>query len=303
MKKLLGIAVFSSAIIIGYLGTESDDKSEVSNLPDGFSASCYWENQQSVQGECGENDESCIESHYLEVGERADFEYECSDVVSSSMDSTSSEVVSSSSEAVISSEVVISSSEVVCSSSSVSTPGTFTDCRDNATYKYVTIGTQVWMAENLNYGVSGSYCYDNDLSNCDIYGRLYEWNTAMSGASSSNATPSGVQGVCPSGWHLPSDAEWTILNDYVDANNGIDAVGNSLKANSVGNSLKATTGWDYSRVSKATDQFGFSALPAGTSESNGMAFVYEGACGHWWSATTQCVLEGCLQSSLGRLRP
>ena len=149
------------------------------------------------------------------------------------------------------------------------------------------------MAENLNYGVSGSYCYDNDLSNCDIYGRLYEWKTAMSGASSSDATTSGVQGVCPSGWHLPSDAEWTILNDYVDANNGIDALSQkvarviieNLKATAVGNSLKATRGWTYSRVSKATDQFGFSALPTGTSEHYGMAFVYEGVCGQWWSTS------------------
>ena len=96
-KYLLPLTAIVS--LVGCLGTESDDKSEGSNLPDGFSATCYWENQQSVQDECGRADEPCIENHYLEVGERAGLESECSDVVSSlSMDSTSSDVVSSSSD-------------------------------------------------------------------------------------------------------------------------------------------------------------------------------------------------------------
>jgi uncharacterized protein (TIGR02145 family) len=97
--------------------------------------------------------------------------------------------------------------------------GTFTDNRDNQEYIYSTIGTQTWMAENLNYNAgAGSYCYDDDPANCDTYGRLYTWEAAMAGAASSSTTPSGVQGVCPDEWHLPSDDEWTILSDYVIAN-------------------------------------------------------------------------------------
>ena len=297
MKKLLGIAVFSSAIIIGCMGTESDDKSEVSNFSDGFLASCYWEIHQAVQDECGKNDESCIKSHYLEVGERAGLESECSDVVnSSSLDSISSEVVSSSSLDITSSEVVSSSSldstssEIVISSS-LSTSGTFTDSRDSKLYKYVTIGTQVWMAENLAYlpqvdasadgseDVAGKYYYVYDYiptganeteqianakleSNYQTDGVLYNWNAAM-------------DGVCPLGWHLPSDDEWTILNDYVDANNGADGIGNSLKA---------TTVWTVFAGTTSTDQFGFSALPAGYRNGAG-GFDRRGYGGRWWSAS------------------
>ncbi|MDA3853143.1 MAG: FISUMP domain-containing protein, partial [Bacteroidales bacterium] len=113
------------------------------------------------------------------------------------------------------------------------TSGTFTDSRDNNTYNWVTIGEQVWMAENLAYlprvhsnalfanadsACYGVYGYDGtdvtaakDSANYSTYGVLYNWYAAMAGASSSDASPSGVQGVCPTGWHLPSDDEWTIL--------------------------------------------------------------------------------------------
>jgi uncharacterized protein (TIGR02145 family) len=145
----------------------------------------------------------------------------------------------------------VSSSAVQCLDAD---SGTFTDSRDNKEYKYVTICSQTWFAENLDYEVEGSKCYDNDPANCDIYGRLYDWSTAM--------------GVCPSGWHLPNEAEWTALEDF--------AGGSGI----AGKKLKATSGWND--VGNGTDQYGFSALPGGYGYSNG-SFLHVGAHGSWWS--------------------
>ena len=118
--------------------------------------------------------------------------------------------------------------------------GSFIDTRDGNVYNYVTIGNQVWMAENLKYlpSVVGSdtsseitpfyYVYDYDgvniedakaTSNYTAYGVLYNWSAAMAGSASSVTNPSGVQGVCPIGWHLPSDAEWIVLTDYLGGEN------------------------------------------------------------------------------------
>ena len=126
------------------------------------------------------------------------------------------------------------------------------------TYKTVQIGTQTWIAENLNYdpGTGNSACYDNQVSNCDTYGRLYDWSTAM--------------GVCPSGWHLPNDDEWTVLTDYVGG------------SSTAGTKLKSTSGWSSGN---GTNQYGFSALPGGYGYSGGGSFDNVGNGGRWWSAT------------------
>jgi len=150
---------------------------------------------------------------------------------------------------------------------------TFTDSRDGKTYKKVTIGTQTWMGENLNYdvpGVTTDVCYGNSADSCAKYGRLYNWATAMNGASSSSLSPSGVQGACPVGWHVPSDAEWTALTDFVGG------------AATAGTKLKATSGWNNN--GNGTDQYGFSALPGGNGGSDGY-FHNAGDYGFWWSAT------------------
>ncbi len=146
--------------------------------------------------------------------------------------------------------------------------GTFTDTRDQQTYNWVEIGKQVWMAENLNYASTGSWCYDDNATNCDHYGRLYTWDAAMNGALSSSANPSGVQGVCPPGWHIPSDREWTQLIKYVGGN--------------AATKLKARNGWVSD--GNGTDEFGFSALPGGGHRTSG-SFLALGIVGYWWSAT------------------
>jgi uncharacterized protein (TIGR02145 family) len=137
--------------------------------------------------------------------------------------------------------------------------GTFTDSRDGKKYKAVKIGFQTWMAENLNYAASGSKCYDNKPENCKKYGRLYEWNVAMR--------------VCPSGWHLPSNAEWDVLMATVD---GKEMAGKKLKAKSGWNSYQGKSG-------NGTDKFGFSALPGGGGYSDG-SFHNVGFSGFWRSA-------------------
>jgi uncharacterized protein (TIGR02145 family)/uncharacterized repeat protein (TIGR02543 family) len=147
---------------------------------------------------------------------------------------------------------------------------TFIDDRDDKSYKRVRIGDQVWMAENLNYDASGSKCYDNSNANCEKYGRLYNWATAMNGASSSSLSPSGVQGACPVGWHIPSDAEWTTLTDFVGG------------TSTAGTKLKATSGW-YNN-GNGMDNYGWSALPGGYGNSDGY-FNDAGGLGSWWSAT------------------
>ena len=95
---------------------------------------------------------------------------------------------------------------------------TLIDPRDGQKYPTVCVGNQVWMAKNLNYDASGSECYDSASSNCTVYGKLYDWNTLMHGAASTTANPSGVQGVCPKGWHVPSNSEFQQLFSFLGSN-------------------------------------------------------------------------------------
>ncbi|MGL1936276.1 MAG: hypothetical protein OCD01_14695 [Fibrobacterales bacterium] len=159
---------------------------------------------------------------------------------------------------------------------------TIIDERDAQSYRTTVIGTQTWMAENLNYSANNTmgYCSgetttENALT-CDTYGRLYDWNVAMAGSQESGANPSMVQGICPADWHLPSDSEWDQLMEYVDANNGSEGIGQSLKA---------TTLWSSnSRGGVGTDLFGFSALPAGFGGTNSRGGYYNSLTNygiHW----------------------
>jgi uncharacterized protein (TIGR02145 family)/uncharacterized repeat protein (TIGR02543 family) len=170
-------------------------------------------------------------------------------------------------------------SAAVTIGATLSGSGTFTDGRNSKTYKMVAIGADIWMAENLNYAIAdgtGSWCYDGNESNCTQYGRLYNWNTAMAGAASSTSNPSGVHGVCPSGWHLPSDAEWSALAIVAG---GTGTYGDGGTA---GKKLKSTSGWNSN--GNGTDDYGFSALPGGYRNSDGY-FDVAGYNGDWWTAT------------------
>jgi uncharacterized protein (TIGR02145 family) len=149
------------------------------------------------------------------------------------------------------------------------TPATFTDTRDGKTYKTVKIGKQTWMAENLNYAAEGSKCYV-----CEIYGRHYNWNVAMT--------------ACPMGWHLPSDGEWQILVDL----GGGEAV--------AGKKLKSASGWDIDSEGNfyngnGTDDYGFLALPGGLGDSYG-GFGDSGFVGYWWTATESSASDAYYRS-------
>jgi uncharacterized protein (TIGR02145 family) len=184
----------------------------------------------------------------------------------------------------------IGTSSASSASNSVTPSATLTIVSDidGNVYNTVTIGTQTWMAENLkttkyNDGnaipnvtdntawaalTTPSYCwYNNDATTYKAtYGALYNWYAV-------NSTSNGGKNVCPTGWHVPSDAEWTTLTDYL----GEESVG--------GGKLKetGTTHWTSPNTG-ATNETGFTALPGGYRYFNG-TFDYIGSGGFWWSST------------------
>ena len=155
---------------------------------------------------------------------------------------------------------------------------------DGYDYAVVQIGDQCWFAENLRTttyadgsaipeetddaawtGLStGARCdYDNDASNALTYGRLYNWYAVNNGS-----------GLCPSGWHVPTDGEWTALETYLGANGHSGAEGTALKS---------TSGWNSG--GNGTDNFGFSALPGGLRDNDLGLFYGAGNFGEWWSSS------------------
>lgn len=128
------------------------------------------------------------------------------------------------------------------------------DSRDGQKYKICKIGDQWWMAENLNYKTpSGSWYYNNDsLKYSKPCGRLYLWTTAMKNNASSRLNPSGVQGISPNGWHIPSQDEWIQLQNYLSSQN---MTGDDLKG-------KGTAYWPA--PNSGTNSTLFNAVPAGT---------------------------------------
>jgi len=163
---------------------------------------------------------------------------------------------------------------------------------EGETYNTVVIGTQTWMARNLNYDVEGSKCVDEEIrkltdentSYCDTYGRLYDWSTAMDIDTRYNEEEWGGsdvkhRGICPSGWHIPSNDDWDELINYVEYDIGCNSC--------AGIYLHATSGWNDGSGNDSgygIDDYGFSALPGGGGHSSGN-FSDVGDLGIWWSAT------------------
>ena len=156
---------------------------------------------------------------------------------------------------------------------------------DGNRYKTVTIGTQVWMKENLkttryNDGTpiplvsdneawieltSPAFCWhNNELANKEVYGALYNWHAVSTGK------------LCPQGWHVPVDSEWVRLKSFLDEDGFGEDTGNKLKE-------AGPSHWK-SPNSEATDESGFTGLPGGYRSFNG-SFNYLGVSGYWWSST------------------
>ena len=167
------------------------------------------------------------------------------------------------------------------------TYGKLIDSRDGRIYRTVQIGTQIWMAENLNYVDSSNYpsmryrnmCYENNPDSCEKYGRLYTWSItidyvywAKKGKTCSDdekqdpcGLPEKVQGICPEGWHVPSRSEWDILYSAME------------------NDYRAMQAKGFSNWPNATDEYGFSALPVGDMNDPGGGDI--GWYARFWSAT------------------
>ena len=174
-------------------------------------------------------------------------------------------------------------------------------------YQTVQIGYRIWMAENLkstyysdgtaiplvvedsgwkNLGDDGkAYCwYDNSSDTGDIYGAIYSWAAAMNGADDTDDNPCEVQGVCPTGWHMPSDSEWKELEIYLGMEPS-EADATSYRGTDQGGKLKetGTSLWKSPNVG-ATNESGFSALPGGHRGSNGV-FYQLGEQAAFWTTT------------------
>ncbi len=157
----------------------------------------------------------------------------------------------------------------------------FTDVRDSQTYNAVLIGDQCWMAENLNFGSMNptgdeiqKYCYNNDEANCDEYGALYTWDMAMGGDAQSVTNPSGVDGICPEGWHLPSFSEICQLTEEIG---GTSHGGGALKETKFLHWVKPNEG--------ATDLYNFKSLGSGGYNTASLTFGGLKTITYYWTTT------------------
>ncbi len=191
-------------------------------------------------------------------------------------------------------------------SGNASNPGSFA-CGQSVNYAgenypTVQIGTQCWFQKNLNVGtmIQGAndqtnnsilekYCYNNDSANCAIYGGLYQWaeavqyqNGASNTASPSPAFSGNVKGMCPTGWHVPSDGEWCTLTTFLDST--VDCTTYGWSGIDVGGKMKSTNSLWNSPITGATNSSGFSSIPSGyLSPTTPSTFIGKGDTSPIWS--------------------
>lgn len=183
-------------------------------------------------------------------------------------------------------------------------PGTPTVEYEGQIYNTIQIFSQCWLKENLNVGMMilgaedmtdndtiEKYCYNNEMDSCIKYGGLYQWNEIMQ-----YTTQQGVQGICPPGWHIPTDEEWKVLEGAVDGQYSIGDVTWDIEGFSrgfdVGKNLKSTSGWNGN--GNGTDLFSFSSLPGGYRFYGG-TFNEIGKYGFWWTATESISTDAWLR--------
>ncbi len=175
-------------------------------------------------------------------------------------------------------------------------PDSITDARDDKKYATVLIGSQCWMAQDLNVGtqvdstttqtdneIIEKYCYHDLESNCTQWGGLYQWNELMG-----YVTTPGVQGICPAGFHVPTDAEFKILEGNVDSQYGPGSVEwnkTGWRGYDAGYNIRSTEGWDG--TGNGSDAFGFHALPSGylTDYGDGQGYYDNGCCNCYPTST------------------
>ena len=325
MKCVKGLGFLWVAVLAAFFALSAcDDSSSASSDETSVSSSSVESPDSSVtlsgasaesNGSSNENMEKDKSSSSVKGSEPAEVSSSSAKETKNSSDSKSSSSIksgdSSSSKKDVSSSSVSSSSSVKSSSSSTGKVessssslngfdwnlpkeayfnpdidyGEMTDERDGKVYRTVTIDSQTWMAENLNYADSvkstslkgKSWCYNDVAANCNVAGRLYTWAAAMDsvktgcgyGSTCSPTLP--VQGICPTGWHLPSSEEWNAL---------FTAVGGSSTA---GQKLKSATGWKASNGVTNEDAFAFSAIPAGSRHYDG-GYGREGYGAYFWNS-------------------
>lgn len=137
------------------------------------------------------------------------------------------------------------------------TTGKLTDTRDGKSYKTVVVGSQTWMAQNLNFTVTGSACYENKKQSCEELGRLYDWEMAKS--------------ACPAGWHLPTEDEWDLLEQ-------------AAGGDSAGYHLKTSSGWE--NQGNGSNIRGFDAIPSGDLSKTGL-YLHRGVGATYWTASSK----------------
>jgi uncharacterized protein (TIGR02145 family) len=173
--------------------------------------------------------------------------------------------------------------------------GTPTVEYEGKVYNTIQIFSQCWLKENLNvgtmiYGIQNQenngiiekYCYNDAPDSCAKNGGLYQWHEMMQ-----TTNQQGAQGICPPGWHLPTDEEWKVLEGAVDSQYGIGDqewdISWGYRGYDAGMNLKSTSGWAFNN--NGTDLFGFSGLPGGLRANTDGHFYHLGNKGFWWTST------------------